>query len=131
MLRTSTFTVRLRLLVFSNRYSPVASVTVDNFSVSERTPDVVLHQLVPSLKGVALSWDASPIGPAFKRYEVYRDTNPQVSLASIMPVMTVARIRIPKFIFSHAIDVLPLGARCLHRSPNVSARPPHPQIQEQ
>ena len=35
------------------------------------------------------------------------------------------------FIDSQRLDVLPLGARCLQRSPSVSASPPHPQIQEQ
>ncbi|MCX7866051.1 MAG: immune inhibitor A, partial [Limisphaera sp.] len=73
--------VRLRFVTWSEWGSaPAQDLWIDNVVLQEMPPPVSLQVLTPGLRSVELEWTASTLGPAFKRYEVYRSTGPNVEL---------------------------------------------------
>jgi len=85
--------VHLRGYTSADRYGYAIQVALDDIVVEESPTNVVLAAPVPHLKTIDLSWTPSALGANFKRYEIYRDTNPNVTLddtliASITDVNT-------------------------------------------
>jgi len=72
--------VRLRFMAGGYRYTPIVNARIDKLTVAERTPNVSLNTPVPGLKTVNLSWNASALGAAFRRYELRRSTATPVTL---------------------------------------------------
>jgi len=72
--------VRLGFVTW-NEYgtAPAQSLWLDNVAIKDMPAAVTLQTPEPGLRSVNLSWTASTLGSAFKRYEVYRSTSPDVS----------------------------------------------------
>ena len=72
-------TIRLRYYAYTY-YNNGVTLAIDDIAVEDQPANAVMNPIVPHLKSVDLSWSASALGGSFKRYEIYRDTNPNVSL---------------------------------------------------
>ncbi len=77
-------TIHLRYVAYSYGNNTTFDMSVDDIAIEEQPPNTVLNPIVPDLKSVELSWQPSEIGPAFRRYELYRDTGPAVGLADTL-----------------------------------------------
>jgi hypothetical protein len=71
--------IRLRFLAKQGNSAGATDILVDDVSVEEVPAGVNLAIPVPSLKSVDLSWSQSSLGGDYDRYEVYRDTSPDVT----------------------------------------------------
>ncbi len=77
-------TVRLRFYVSGRRHTPDVEIYMDKITIEERTADVLQYAPVSSLKSMQLSWGTSALGGDFERYELRRDTNPNVNLSDAL-----------------------------------------------
>ena len=76
--------VRMSFWIAGHRYTPDIDIYVDKVTLEERPPNASLNAPVPHLKSVDLNWNASTLGPAFQRYELRRDTGPNVDLNDLL-----------------------------------------------
>jgi fibronectin type 3 domain-containing protein len=72
---------RFRFAYSGDWRAPGGEAWVDFVSVQEPPASTILHNPVPALKSVSLSWEPSGIGAAFRRYELYRATHATVTPA--------------------------------------------------
>ena len=77
-------TVRLRFEISCTSYStaPAADISIDKFTLAEMPAAVALSTAVPALRSVDLTWTETTLGSAFLRYEVWRSTSANVSVAN-------------------------------------------------
>ena len=81
-------TVRLRVGLVTLG-GPVSFLELDKFTLAERPAASDLISASPSLRSVALTWNASQLGDEFKRYELWRSTTSNV-FSSTNPATTSA-----------------------------------------
>ncbi len=74
-------TVRVRFRVSCDSRAPVVDMALDKVTVAEMPAGVYVEPPVPHLRSVDLSWTTSTLGAAFCRYEVYRATHANVTVA--------------------------------------------------
>jgi hypothetical protein len=75
--------VRLRFRASQSTYTGWSDIVLDDIAIEEMPEPVNLHALVPHLKSVDLTWDASTL-PDFDRYEVYRSTSANVTVGDTL-----------------------------------------------
>ena len=76
-------TIRLRFFISSGYGStPENHIEIDHFTLAEMPPASNLLTITPGLRNIDLTWQSSTLGEHFSRYELWRSTNPGVSLTN-------------------------------------------------